>query len=307
MSGVYWLILAWAVVAVFLISVCFRVLIIARLPVHLRWELAPIPTEKGKGRYGGSYLEEYEWWTRRRRKSVIAPLVYMAEEIFLMRGIWRNNRPLWPFSVTLHGAIYLFAGSILLQALAIVLSFHGLWRVGSETCLRLSPSVAGVSCCVGTAGTLGLLGKRLLDRDLRWSNTVGTIANLLFLGTVFVSGGIVWLGSANSMLELHLFITAVISFDPSVTLASPLSIHVVLTLLFCAYLPFTNMFHFIAKYFMYHGVRWNDSPHNSHMERRVRGLLNRTVSWSAEHAECGREATWNEIVSNGNDDKKTSP
>ena len=56
MSGLI-LVVSYALVAVFLLGFVVRTVRLARMPVHLRWELAPIPHEKGRGQYGGSYLE----------------------------------------------------------------------------------------------------------------------------------------------------------------------------------------------------------------------------------------------------------
>src|SRR4030042_1622598 len=105
MSGIFWHVFTFSAILLFLVLAIYRVLDIIRKPVHLRWELAPIPHEKGKGKYGGSYLEEYEWWRKPRRHSHIAPIIYMLREIFLMRGVWKNNRSLWPFSSLLHAGI----------------------------------------------------------------------------------------------------------------------------------------------------------------------------------------------------------
>ena len=56
-------------VAVFLGAVISRFLKIQRLPIHLRWELYPVAHEKGRAEYGGSYLEESNWWTKPRESS----------------------------------------------------------------------------------------------------------------------------------------------------------------------------------------------------------------------------------------------
>ena len=115
MSGIVWHIFTFGAIGIFLIVITYRTLAIIRLPVHLRWELAPIPHEKGKGRYGGSYLEEYEWWNKPQHRSRIAPIIYMAKEIFLLRGVWKHNRALWPFTFSLHMGIYLIVGMLFLQ------------------------------------------------------------------------------------------------------------------------------------------------------------------------------------------------
>jgi len=45
-------------VSIFVLVVVARILKLARLPVHVRWELYPVAHEKGKAHYGGSILEE---------------------------------------------------------------------------------------------------------------------------------------------------------------------------------------------------------------------------------------------------------
>ena len=112
-------------VAVFLLVLAYRTINIIRMPVHLRWELAPIPHEKGRGHYGGSYLEEYEWWRQPRRKSRLAPLKYIAVEILLLRAVWKNNRSLWPLTFAFHGGIYLIALTALLSLAGGLVSIGG--------------------------------------------------------------------------------------------------------------------------------------------------------------------------------------
>ena len=65
------------------VAACFeafavRTVKMASLPVHLRWELSPVPHEKGRGAYGGSYLETVDWWTKPREKDLVSEVVYMA-------------------------------------------------------------------------------------------------------------------------------------------------------------------------------------------------------------------------------------
>ena len=53
MSGSILIVVSYALLAIFALAFVVRAVRIARLPVHLRWELAPVPHEKGKGHYGG--------------------------------------------------------------------------------------------------------------------------------------------------------------------------------------------------------------------------------------------------------------
>ena len=99
---------------VFVASVLTRFIRLSRLPVHLRWEVYPVPHEKGKGKYGGSYLEEYEWWTKPRESSLVGELKVMLPEILLLKGVWENNRRHWFRSFPFHFGLYLLAGLIVL-------------------------------------------------------------------------------------------------------------------------------------------------------------------------------------------------
>jgi nitrate reductase gamma subunit len=304
MCAVCWPILFWGAMSVLLIAAVFRLLTIARLPVHLRWELAPVPGEKGRTAYGGSHLEEYEWWKKVRKKSPVAPLIYMAKEILFMKGIWRHNRGLWPFTLALHGGIYLLLTMLFFQVIcAILLSFE-VWPRLTDVGLAVVSVIAACSYLAGTAGCISLMGKRLFDPDYSWSNSAGTFAHLILLAAVFISGGLAWLTSPNVTVETSLFIRKVAIFDTPV-ITGALAVHLTLTLLFLAYLPFTNMFHFVAKYFLYHGVRWNDEPRDESMERKVGHLLGLHVGWAAVHGGRSEGKTWRELATEENDGEKT--
>jgi nitrate reductase gamma subunit len=167
MSGIFWPIFVFCTITIFLVVVAYRILAISRLPVHLRWELAPIPHEKGKGGYGGSYLEDYEWWRKPRRRSHVAPIIYMFREIFLLRGVWKNNRALWPFSFSFHVGIYLTIITLLLQ---IINALFIITSVPLST-LNVFQSIASVLAItgylLGSLGAIGLILKRALDSNLR--------------------------------------------------------------------------------------------------------------------------------------------
>ena len=64
-----------AAISIFVLGNLCRVVKAMLMPVHLRWDLYPIPKgPRDRQRYGGSYFEETEWWTkpvghRPRRRS----------------------------------------------------------------------------------------------------------------------------------------------------------------------------------------------------------------------------------------------
>lgn len=298
MSGVWWLLASWGAIAVFFVVTAYRMWRIARLPVHLRWELAPIPKEKGKGRYGGSYLEDYEWWKGKRKTSRIAPLLYMAGEILFFRTVWRHNRSLWPFSLALHLGLYLVILALLVH-LGVALA-RVVLHSAPQACLHAASLLALCGYALGSAGSVGLIVKRVLSRDLRWSSTPGAFLNLGVFAAVFLSGLFAWGLTADPATAMNLFVTGFVSFDGSVTVAWPLAVHLSLLLICCVYLPFTSMVHFAAKYFMYHGVRWDDEPLDEEMERELKGLLSRSVTWG----EAGGPVTWGELAGDGDGHEK---
>ena len=66
-----------------------------------------------------------------------------------------------------------------------------------------------------------------------------------------------------------------------------------------AYIPMTHMSHFIAKYFTYHTVRWDErSPVPGGMiEKKMAEYLMYRPTWSAAHIGAGREnALWAEVA-----------
>ena len=306
MSGIVWHIFAFGAIGIFLIVTTYRTLAIIRLPIHLRWELAPIPHEKGKGRYGGSYLEEYEWWNKPRPRSRIAPMIYIAQEILLMRGIWGHNRALWPLTFAFHMGIYLIVGMLFLSVISAVLIIAGVPLPVLNVFLVIASVLAVAGYLLGSLGAIGLILKRALDSNLRPFNTITKYFNLVFLGTIFISGAYAWLSSGDFASEMSFFIKGLITLDAGVTLTFPLSLNIVISLLFILYLPWTDMIHFIAKYFTYHEIRWNDAPQDEKMEKEVRGLLAQPVSWSATHVKADGKKNWVDVTTEEMSDEKES-
>ena len=305
MSGIIWLIFAFAAILIFLIVATYRTLAIIRLPVHLRWELAPIPYERGKQRWGGSYLEDYEWWKKPQHKSLIAPLQYMLVEIFLLRAIWRHNRPLWPLSFAFHTGIYLIFFMLLFSIVSAILILAEVPLSVLNVFLIITSVLALVGYLLGGLGAIGLILKRALDSSLRSFNTLSKYFNLVFLGAVFTSGAYAWFSSGDFASEMTSFIKGLLTLDGGMSASFPLSLHIVISLLFLIYLPFTDMIHFIAKYFTYHEIRWDDKPQDERMKRQLRRLLSQPVSWSATHIKADGRKNWIDLTTRKtNDDKE---
>ena len=94
----------------------------AKMPMHGRWELYPVPKEKGRGHYGGSYYEEEKWYEKKRETSLFAEIIDMMKEILFIKKLFDNQRPLWWLSYAMHLGIYLTIGWLALLFLAFLLT-----------------------------------------------------------------------------------------------------------------------------------------------------------------------------------------
>jgi nitrate reductase gamma subunit len=275
----------WLAAALFIVGCAWRGLKYLRAPVHLRWELYPVAHEPGD--HGGSYLEKKDWWTKPRAKSHFGEVAFMAEEIFLLKGVWVNNRKLWWGSLPFHWGLYLLSAA----TVGLVIAGLGLssgWWLGL---LALAGGIGGVLTAVGA---LVLLILRTTEARLRPYTTPLDRLNLALLvvlgalsaAVALVPGGMAQAASAvGRILRLQ---------TPEVSLV--LGLQMTVAALFIFYLPFTRMVHFFSKYFTYHQVRWDDRPvePGSTLEKRLQEALTFGVDWSAEHVRTGK--TWAEVA-----------
>lgn len=298
-SALFLLILGWVSVVYVVVVYAFKAIRIARMPIHLRWELYPVPHEKGRD-YGGSYFEEVEWWTKPRSKSLIGELVYMAKEILFFGEYYHRNRGFWYFVYPFHISGYLFVAWLALLVVgALTLVVGGpvaadsanLW---GQAVYYLTLVVGLASFVIGALSCAALLLKRATDEDLKPYTAPVDYFNLLFVLAVFGSGFLAWLASDLTFANARDYIKSLIAFRPAANLDPPLTLQIILVCLFAIYMPFTRMMHYLAKYFTFHDIRWQDDPNlrGSELEKKVQSLLNQPVTWSAPHIQSGKK--WSE-------------
>jgi nitrate reductase gamma subunit len=299
MSGLQ--LLMYVAYAAFFVGIAYRAYRMASMPLHLRWDLYPIPHEKGKAEYGGSYYEEVDWWTKPAKVSLSNELKEMSKEIVFIQSMYHNNRPLWMFSFPFHFGLYLSIVFVLL------VFFGGLLTLLGVTVSAESTNIVGkavhyitmpfgiVGAVLGAFGVLGLFFSRMARTELRRTSVWTDYFNLILLFAVFVSGLFVWASEDISYAALRVFITDLISFRETAPVSTGFALHMALAAVFLIYLPFTHMAHFVGKYFTYHKVRWEDHPNirGSKLEKRITEALGYKINWSAPHI---KGETWAEAA-----------
>lgn len=301
MVSIIWLQVAIYVSFLFILSAfVVKAIKYTRMPTHLRWELYPVAHETGR-EYGGSYLEEFEWWTKPRRQSLFGELRYMAREGLLFEKCYRNNRGLWYFTYPFHMGLFLLIGWLVLLFIGVLTMLSSVSVIESANAWArviyyLTLGVGIVGLALSTFGCIGLLIKRATDENLKLHSAPIDYFNLSFILAILLSGLSSWYFFDTAFATARGFMKGLITFSPVANINPAMTISVILFSLFLIYMPFTHMMHGLAKYFTYHRVRWEDKPNLSggDIEKRVEELLNQPVSWSAPHIQHGKR--WSEIA-----------
>ncbi len=306
------LVVAYACVATFVAAVVHRFVKISSMPMHLRWELYPVAHEKGRADYGGSYLEESNWWTKPRESSKLGELKVMIPEILLLAGVWEHNRSQWARSFPFHFGLYLLAGLIGLLLLGGIATAVGA-NVSSDgrtvwsAIHHLTYIVGFAGMALALIGALALLSRRMFDEDYAEYTKKGDYFNLAF----FVVTLVVAL-AAHTLVDptfsgIREYVTQLVTFDFAAanagngSLLSLAGLEIVLGCLLLAYIPLTHMSHFFTKWFMYHDIRWSDEPNfkGSKIEKKIQEALQYPVSWSAPHIRGDGKKNWVDVATSG--------
>jgi len=294
-------IVTYVSVAVAGLAVIAKVYKYATAPTGMRWELYPVPHERGRAEYGGSYVEELDWWTKPRNPDTVNEIKEMASEILLLKGVFHHNKKVWNRSFPFHFGLYLsigwlgllFFGALLTLVKMEIASGGGL--IGAA--VYYSTIVVGYSGLGLTIiGSIGLLFWRFTDKDQKKFNSPIDYINLIFIIAVTGLSLIVHLTVDPGFASLRGYIYSLITFSTPVLPNGLVAVEIVLGSLLIAYVMITRMSHFVAKYFLYHAVRWNDEPNlrGSDIEKAILKNLERKVGWSASHIQTNE--TWGKVV-----------
>lgn len=263
----------------------------ARMPLHSRWELYPVPKEAGeKARYGGSYYEESGWWEKPRRTSFAGEIKAMLKEMLFIKNLFINQRRLWWISYSLHLGIYLlcFWTGLLLIGAGVELGGINVtrnanrWMAVVYYCTLLSGTAGALLVAFGS---MGLFIRRLCNSTHGRYTTVQEYFNLLFIFAVALTGIFVWSNDIGFNYGREIM-KSLLTFSP-INADNVLTVHILLLGSLLIYIPQTKMSHYIGKYFSFHKVLWDNEPNlrHSRMEETVKRSLSykTNVSWSAPH------------------------
>ena len=262
-------VILYAAFLVFLIGLLTKIAKNAAMPAHIRWELYPIPN------------------------GIAAQIRVMSTEIFLLKGVFEGNKPLWLWSWLFHGSLYLLIAA---ECLSFIAAGFASISGAVEGVIALLLYVAFICRITGAVGTIAL---RLFSRKLRPYSSLASFFNLALLFAIFTSGFIHVLLQPNAAGAIIEQSGSLIMLNNPPQLHPAAVIHLCFVALFMAFFPFSQMAHAVLKYYAFHSVRWDDRSvdkipnHASSLAR----YLAFPVSWSAAHVRGGKAMSWSDVVS----------
>lgn len=289
----------------FFIACIARFMMWSKMPMHIRWELYPVAHEGGgKAAYGGSYLEDTEWWTKKREVSLFGEIKVMVPEILFLVALREHNKKLWTRSFPFHFGLYLVAGvTAFMLAGGLVIGYlpESIATPVAKIVGLVAPFLGGAGLVLGIIGAIGLFMRRR-GRELRDYTAPADLFNLVFFIVAFGVSLVSFIAYDRDFSLVTAFITNLVTFNlaPVGTGAAALmlALSVVLLSLLTAYIPTTHMSHFIGKYFAYHSIRWSDEPNlaGGKQEKTIEELLSRPVTWSAPHIGADGKKSWLDVT-----------
>lgn len=248
----------------------------AKYNQHSRFDLYPVPKEgEGRGEYGGSYMEEDEWWRKDRSINTVAETLDIVKEMFFIRKLFVNQKSLWFSSFLFHGGIYvMMLWSILLLISAFV-------------CPDWLAALIGIVGVIGFAaagiGALTLFLRRIFDQSLAQYTTPVEYFNLLLIIVVLATGAVAWLTAASPIETAKAVCTFNFADLPTIVI-----VHLVLMGAMMLYIPASKMGHYAGKFFAFRSVMWNNEPNlaGTKVDAAVRASneAGAQVKWGAPHA-----------------------
>jgi len=264
----------------------FKAYQFAKMPMHGRMELYPVPKEKGF-EHGGSFYEEVSWWSKPHEISHVRELVEMVKEILFIKTLFENQRPFWWISYALHLGIYFLMAWTILLVIGAVSVLNGIIVAANSPSIwglliyYLSVATGIFGLALGTLGAGFLFLRRMFDNTLKKYTTPQEYFNLLLLFAALFTGVLTW-GGDLSFDNARAVTAYLITFTPFPA-SGLVTLHVILVGIMLIYIPMSKMSH----YFTFHTVLWDNTPNlrGSAVEQKIKDAssFRPTTSWSAPH------------------------
>lgn len=282
----------------------FKAVKYLKMPIHLRWELYPVIHEEGF-HHGGSKYESVNWWDEVRKQRSLRGVIFLLKEYLHLGEYFHRHRSYWFVLYPWHVGFILIITFHILCFLGSVLVVSGITvsadsqNVFGWTAYFATLVIGVVSFITGSIGSVGLLIKRSVDKDLKAYTSYLNYFSYLFTLVVFVSGLYAWAFADPTLEEYRDFWVGLFTFRYREVMPAT-AFHILVFDLFLIYLPFTRSFHYVARFFAYFLIRWDDKPNTKggELEHKLQDMFRQKIAWSAPHIKPGQ--TWEEAAKDRN-------
>src|SRR4030042_1702704 len=240
--SVFLLVITYFAYAFIIVMYTLKVIKIARMPAHLRWELYPVIYEP-KSKYGSAYHEDEREWRKSRRRTMRKGIFHLLGENFKFSEYFKSNIGYWlalfpwhiGFILIIAFHILCFFGAVVMIA-GIPVSAESTYVLGKifYYCILLTGVVSFIA---GSFGSIGLIIKRLSDKDLKAFAAPQNYFNYIFTLVVFFSGLYAWIFIDPAFSQYREFWRGLVTLSPA-SVEPATTVHIILFSIFLIYLPF---------------------------------------------------------------------
>jgi nitrate reductase gamma subunit len=278
--GGFVLVLFYGSILFCIITAVGRLIKIARLPLHLKWEFYR----------DSSVYEQEDWWTK-PPVSFWQKAGAMILDVLFLREYFRRNRSFWIYLYLFHVGIYLL---ILWHAWLFIAGAV----VDPDTVSKVGLVWGHTATVLAFLGAAGILIKRITDTELSiYYPPVHYIKWVVLLLTLLGGFYAVYIYFGDNAVNLFRYVHSQVTFSdlqhklhpPPATAA-----HVLFAAFWLVYLPYSHIMRLFLRY--YHYLRDDEVPNvrGGAMEKRIGRLLGQPVAWSGSHIQTGK--SWAEVA-----------
>ncbi len=269
-------------------------------PLHIRWELYPVPHEGERANHGGSFMEEVNWWEQKRHVDHLGDIKGILEEVLFLHATFEHNLKLWVCTYPFHLGMYLLMGGTIILIVSAFLQLFGV----CPDCLLMTAigniidgsALFGSFCII--VGGLALIRRRRQDSGLKRYTTNEHYLNLGAFVVFGILGFLACLFTPSFFEKAQTFMYGLITFHWEPLNSTLFGLHLLVGFALMLWIPITNMQHLILKYYMYHDIRWGDTPtsFSSSNQQKIMESLQYKVDWAAAHIGSNGQKNWVDVA-----------